>query len=59
MKDNSEWYSVSELAEKLHVSTQTIYNRIKNSAYEVRTFRRGRYNGFLIKYDCSNEEREN
>lgn len=58
-ESNAEWYSVSELAEKLHVSTQTIYNRIKKGEYETQPFKRGMYNGFLIKYDCSNEEREN
>jgi len=51
---NTEWYSASELASMLNVSTQTIYNRIKQGKYEAKPFKRGVYKGFLIKYDVSN-----
>lgn len=57
-ESNAEWYSVSELAEKLHVSTQTIYNRIKKGEYETQPFKRGMYKGFLIKYNVSDGKAE-
>lgn len=53
-RQEQEWYSASELAEKLHVSTQTIYNRIKMGTYEAKSFSRGKYKGFLIKYNFDN-----
>lgn len=55
MENNSEWYSASELAAMLKVSTQTIYNRIKKGKYETQPFKRGMYKGFLIKYEVDNK----
>ena len=54
MSDNNEWVSVSELAKHLNVSHQTIYNRIRKGVYETKTFHRGVYKGFLIKYSIDN-----
>ena len=51
---NNEWVSVSELAKHLNVSHQTIYNRIRKGVYETKTFSRGVYKGFLIKYNIDN-----
>ena len=51
---NNEWVSVSELAKHLKVSHQTIYNRIRKGVYETKTFHRGVYKGFLIKYNIDN-----
>ena len=53
-ESNAEWYSASELAALLKVSTQTIYNRIRRGEYETQPFKRGVYNGFLIKYSHNN-----
>lgn len=52
--NSKEWYSASELAALLKVSTQTIYNRIRRGEYETQPFKRGVYNGFLIKYNHDN-----
>ena len=48
-KQEVEWVSVSELAELLNVSTQTIYNRVKKQMYEIKKFKRGKMIGVLIK----------
>lgn len=53
-RQEQEWYSASELATLLQVSTQTIYNRIRRGEYETQPFKRGVYNGFLIKYSRNN-----
>ena len=53
-RQEQEWYSASELATLLQVSTQTIYNRIRRGEYETQPFKRGVYNGFLIKYSHNN-----
>lgn len=55
MESKKEWYSASELATLLQVSTQTIYNRIRRGEYETQPFKRGVYNGFLIKYSRDND----
>jgi len=44
-----EWVSVSELAELLNVSKQTIYNYIRQNLYETMEFRRGKMIGILVK----------
>lgn len=44
-----EWVSVSELAELLNVSKQTIYNKVKAHLYEIKNFKRGKMVGILIK----------
>lgn len=46
---NEEWISVSELAELMNVTKQTIYNRVKSGLYETRQFKRGKMIGVLIK----------
>lgn len=47
--NKSEWISVSELAMRLGVSKQTVYNRIRENLYETQTFRRGKMSGILVK----------
>jgi len=56
LEDNSmaevsqyEWVSASTLAERLGVSTMTIYNKMKRGVYQYQTFRRGKMIGYLIK----------
>ena len=44
-----EWVSPSTLAERLGVSTRTIYNKMKRGFYEYQSFRRGKMIGYLIK----------
>lgn len=58
-RQEQEWYSASELAALLKVSTQTIYNRIRRGEYETQPFKRGMYNGFLIKYISDGTEEAN
>lgn len=58
-RQEQEWYSASELATLLQVSTQTIYNRIRRGEYETQPFKRGVYNGFLIKYISDGTEEAN
>ena len=48
-KENFEWISISELAELLNVTKQTIYNRVKSGLYETKQFKRGKMIGILIK----------
>lgn len=48
-ENNCEWVSVSEYADMVGKSTQTIYNRIKDGAVKYITFSRGKYKGILIK----------
>lgn len=47
--NNGVWVSVSELAERKGVSSQTIRNRIKEGLIEVRTFKRGKMRGILCR----------
>ena len=44
-----EWISPSEMAKRVGVSVQTIYNRVHNDEYETMRFARGEYCGILIK----------
>lgn len=46
--DDLEWVSVSTLAERLNVSTQTIYNRIKCGEFQTINYERGKYRGILV-----------
>lgn len=46
---NEEWISVSELAENLGVTNQTIYNRVKAHLYEAKKFKRGKMVGWLVR----------
>lgn len=50
MENNNkgEWVSVSDLANRLGVSKQTIYNRAKCGMYETKEFSRGKMKGILI-----------
>lgn len=48
VENNVEWVSVSTLAERLNVSTQTIYNRIKCGEYPTIDYVRGKYRGVLV-----------
>lgn len=49
MEKEFEWVSVSELAQRLGVSDQTIYNHIKEGLYETMEFQRGTMKGILVK----------
>lgn len=42
-----EWVSVSELANRLRTTKQTIYNRIKQGYYPTKEFSRGKMRGLL------------
>lgn len=43
-----EWVSVSELAQRLGKSKQTIYNKIRQGCYETKVFNRGSMRGLLV-----------
>lgn len=42
-----EWVSVSELADRLGTTKQTIYNHIKQGYYPTKEFKRGKMRGLL------------
>lgn len=46
--NNNELVSVSELAKRLGVSKQTIYNKIRRGELAAKRFERGQYHGYLI-----------
>jgi predicted DNA-binding protein YlxM (UPF0122 family) len=48
-----EWISVSQLAVQLNVSKQTIYNKIRQGAYQTKEFTRGSMRGLLVAYPKS------
>lgn len=48
------WISVSTLALRLGVSTQTIYNRIKSGKYKAHRFNRGKLSGVLVDINSVN-----
>ena len=48
MSKKEEWISVSEMAQRMGVSTQTIYNKVSKGEFKSRRFRRGRMAGILI-----------
>jgi len=50
MEKEFEWLSVSEVAKRENVTSQTIYNRIRENLYETMEFQRGKLRGVLIKY---------
>lgn len=52
---NDEWISVSEYARKVKKSTTFVYSLIKEKKVEFKSFSRGKYVGYLIKY--SNEQK--
>ena len=47
--DEMEWVSMSELAQRVGCSVQTIRNKCKQGLYETMTFKRGCMNGILVK----------
>lgn len=47
---NEEWMSVSSYARKVGKSTTFIYSLIKEKKIEFKSFNRGKYVGYLIKY---------
>lgn len=49
MEEREEWVSVSEMAERASVSTQTIRNRIKEGLIDTVTFKRGKMRGILCR----------
>lgn len=49
MEQEYEWISVSEMAERLGVTAQTVRNRIAQGMYETQTFKRGSMAGILVK----------
>lgn len=48
MEEETEWISISELAERMGCSSQTIRNQIKQGMYETMTFKRGTMSGILV-----------
>lgn len=48
--DKEEWISVSEYASRIGKSAQTVYNRVRAGKIESTSFKRGQYNGILVKY---------
>lgn len=54
--ENIEWVSPSSLARRLGVSCQTIYNRIARGQYVAKAFRRGKYKGWLIRWNNVNHD---
>lgn len=47
--NKEEYVSVSTYARLKNVSTQTIYNMIKDGRLEYVSFNRGKYRGLLVK----------
>lgn len=47
--ENTEWISISTLAERLGVTKQTVYNRVKQGMYPTKEFKRGTMRGVLIQ----------
>lgn len=47
--ENTEWISISTLAERLGVTKQTVYNRVKQGVYPTKEFKRGTMRGVLIQ----------
>ena len=45
-----EMLSVSDVAKKLGVTSQTVYNQIKAGMWETQEFKRGQYKRILVKY---------
>ena len=43
-----EWISVSELAKRMNVTSQTIYNRISKGDLKTKEFTRGKMRGLLV-----------
>lgn len=48
-EENKDWISVAEYAKKVGKSTQWVYNKIRSGEIEAIKFKRGLYNGLLVK----------
>lgn len=46
---NERWVSASEYATMIGKSTQTVYNMVHAGTVESKSFKRGKYNGILVK----------
>jgi len=47
-QQNDKWISVSEMAERMGVTKQTIYNHIKEGRFATKEFSRGQMRGILV-----------
>jgi len=47
--NNEEWVSVSEMAQRMGVTKQTIYNYVKEQRFPTKEFTRGSMRGLLIR----------
>lgn len=45
---NEEWISVSEVAQRIGKTKQTVYNKIKQGIYPTKVFNRGSMRGLLV-----------
>lgn len=61
IEDNSsyEWVSPSTMAERLGISTQMVYIRIKEGIYEARNYKRGSMNGWMVKMKITEDDKGN
>lgn len=48
-----EWISVSEMAQRMGVTKQTIYNYVKEQRFATKEFSRGSMRGLLIRVPTS------
>lgn len=48
-EEDYEWISASEYAARFGVSKQTVYNKIKSEELVARPFKRGLYNGYIVR----------
>lgn len=53
-KTEYEFIGVSTLAERLGISKQAVYCRIRKGYYDVQKYNRGSMNGWLIKVEKDN-----
>jgi excisionase family DNA binding protein len=51
--NNEEWVSVSDMAQRLGVSKQTVYNYIKEHRFATKEFSRGTMRGLLVSCPSS------
>ena len=55
IEQNEEWISVSELAQRINTTKQTVYNKIKQGVYPTKVFMRGTMRGLLVRAPKVNE----
>ena len=48
MENSGEWISVSEYAERIGKSKQTVYNLVRAGLVLSKTFKRGKMSGILV-----------